>query len=367
MKMILFFFTTIMAFFNTFLEEESKITIPEDVITMHYKYVFEFINGDLLYCDSKMNDSCNITLNDMQNEKQFVINIPDTVLDSEYACNLWNITDIKYNNKKLFIALRGKIMILNYFANIFQLEKVLNINSILKEDLEPVTRIKIIDNKIIGVLDRYYDINTNQPYCFVIDLLDPTNNQTLKFREPKGYYWKLFRPRVCLDAGTREILESDITDYNIRIYDYDGVIKDSLKRVPKGWKQNLTDLEIPEDTDPRRTIYNLQNDTVTTSLMHKAQFVNDSTILVCYSIDDGDEESEYLYHFYYDVWRKKNNKWYLSVADFDSEAFDHKNQKNSDAPIHNGYLIIDNKIVSFHPDFSSIEDSFIMIRQMKEE
>lgn len=145
--------------------------------------------------------------------------------------------------------------------------------------------------------------------------------------DPHGSVFMFFRPRSVLDCSGKEILVSDIDRYEINLFDLNYGHIATLRRDSKRWV-GATDTgymklvpAVSTQYHPKKLIEELTPFMETKSFIKRADFVNDSTLLVSWlpgrtvdlvSAKIGIEIT------LYDIWRKSGNEWKLIAADLES-------------------------------------------------
>jgi hypothetical protein len=349
-----------------FLEYVNKYKVPENLAIEPFRYQYCFVEDDLYYLSDNPDSNCVVTLNCLSdtNKSDISLTIPSNLL--QYKCNK-NSIKITSSDGLIAVGIRNLILLYNRNQDNFELLNLFDVASIFDTKLTlSFDRIKLIAGKIIGFKDNYHaKYRTGTVFsCFEIDIKDSNNNQIRTFNEPEGFYWTLFQPRIIIDATANQILTTDITKYSIKIFDNKGEIKDSLLRNIPDWKAVTYPMTKFDGKHPTSIISYLQSDTTTTSLIHKAEFVNDSLIFVTYSIAD-EEETEYTYHEYHDLWTKKDGRWSLKQETIDGKELRKNKSHNITAPLNVEYEIFDGRILTFNFDYRDRQNNYVLIRRFK--
>lgn len=195
-------------------------------------------------------------------------------------------------------------------------------------DLLCFTNFKIVDDMLLGYRCTTADAggfgnfssfakNTNdtQLVSTAIMKYDLKNNKCLKFKlvypEPKGVGFLNFAPRNNMDCNGKYCIISDITEYNLYLYDTDWNL---IAKINPNHKEWVTDANLPN----RKTVASLYKGNVkdllalmnpftyTTSLIHNIYFKNDSTFLVSWSAPSGDTNMSNRYIFFFDEFKITN-------------------------------------------------------------
>lgn len=153
------------------------------------------------------------------------------------------------------------------------------------------------------------------------------------FTDPKGFPLLAYQPRRIISHYGKQFAIADITEYNIMLYDDNFNYQFTITRKPKTWVQQSGLYEelstIKSLNDILRESNRFDKINYKNSSIHLIDFLNDSTLFVCWSTDNTDnlDSTNMPLRFLYDIWRKDNKgKWYLHKKDM-VNIFFHKSEK----------------------------------------
>jgi hypothetical protein len=200
------------------------------------------------------------------------------------------------------------------FFEVIDLEKIFN-----KQILYYGTKIFLDYPYLYGWNDAYNSKrNAYNLYYYNVNLNNINNCEFFEIDLPKGFYWTLFQPRNVLDFTEGKYSYSHITEYEIYINNINTGIIDTIKRNVPNWKSNTYSNDKFNGLHPVQIAETLQNDSLYTSLIHRVNFINESTLLVCYSNSRDENKNGQLYSFTYDVWKYYGSKWHFHKEYTDS-------------------------------------------------
>jgi len=301
-------------------------------------------NGNLSYYSKLMNNNCEIKIFTISNPpKKYVIHI-NKEFNNFNTCNMMLISNIDTYKDSLYLITSQKILKYHYnskndsieFSNYIDLVGTLN-----KNILYFANEIHLDYPYIYGIKSEFNSKRLDEGvfYYFKINLNNYFENKFQSIDYPAGFYWTIATPRNIIHFSKSSYLVTDITKYEIRIFDNNDHLIDKIYRNPIFWKASTYNVEKFKNKHPME-IYNiLQNDTTTKSLIHRVNFLDENRILVCYS--NTKDDSEKIYDFYYDIWVRNNNKWELKQSDFDIVFL----KKKLGMELNSNYNIIDNKLL----------------------
>lgn len=277
------------------------------------------IDGKIAYYSKCIDENCNINLYlTTEKNKAYVINI-----NSEYnnynACGSTLISNIVTYKDTLFFVTSKKL--LKYYYNKSS-DSIEFINAIDLEKLFSRDILYYANNIYLNYPNIYCeksDYNSKRLdegvfYYFKINLQNIAENKFKKFEYPSGFYWSVVKPRNIIDFGRENYLITDITNYKIKVYNYNDSLVDSINRNVSFWKAETYDNDKFKNQHPAKIFEFITNDTLTKTLIHRVKFLTDRQILVCYS-NNSDDSSDKLYDLYFDLWEKTNKGWELSSQD----------------------------------------------------
>ncbi len=290
----------------------------------------------------------------------FIIELSDS-LSMFKECDT-HIGGIVARNDTIFVAYVNKLLLFKYEKyGICPLINQINLYETFPKNNAYYARKLFIDkNEIIGMGESFIqqssklDSNNNYkriPYdyqdLFVwrYNFKDSSRNILKYFDYPKGFYWTNIQPRNCMDYCDNQYLQTDITEYKIRIYDDNFNLIDSIERNLPNWI-SLTE-NIEKHTNGYGNIADLQSNIYIKSLINRVNFITKDRILVCYSMKDEEFErnSNKLYNLVFDVWEKINGKWELTESDLDETKY--KKVKSENGYFHwSNYNIYNNLLYS---------------------
>lgn len=142
--------------------------------------------------------------------------------------------------------------------------------------------------------------------------------QNYEFNLPSDFQMSYYRPHRRLEYQFSKFLISGITNYEIKIFDINSNSEQILNRDDSIFNNSssVSEMLVPNDYNYWK-LNNKFNDSLfcTVGRILLTDFVNDSTILVCYSKSDRDCSS--TNKFCYDIWvfNRLTESWYLKYQD----------------------------------------------------
>ncbi len=161
----------------------------------------------------------------------------------------------------------------------------------------------LFDSKIVLLNDSFGISGNSEPPTFVeIDLSKMAVSKKRNLPMPKGSAFSSMKPREIFSFYNGKIIVSDITEYKIRIYNYNLELINNINYKPVNWKSNsklISEIENCKDFNTfRAEIEKYKN----ISLIERVVFLNDTTLMVTWL------RSSYP-DLVCDIWIKKNNNW----------------------------------------------------------
>lgn len=256
----------------------------------------------------------------------------------------WLVHFTVYNNS-LFIL--GQYYVY-HFENVFSKGK-----PILKHKYETDDMYEYIyfyNNRLV-LAKSCFSCSQQHTKVFIIDLSLNKNFKHI-FENPIGFPLTTFKPRKIISFYKNTFLVSDITQYKIKIFDGNFNLIQELIRSSSEWdkdsnkKFNNNLIKIKNFKDLQKYMnYFSQAESKYYTIVN-ADFINDKTILVCYSTSLKNPNGEFEY--YYDIWKKdENGKWIL----FEKDLRNSKQNQNSKFNYNdlNGfwgqYFLFENRII----------------------
>jgi len=216
----------------------------------------------------------------------------------------------------------------NYFFRRYENKLVSIFTSPKKGGLNDV--LKLINNKFIrGHSNTQNDdlIEKNQTWVEVFDLEKKTR-RLYEFPNPSGLEYMYFQPRNLIDFTADQVFVMDVLEYKVKIYNYDGLLKDSIYNpfvdnnivLPKKsditteepYQFNLMTQRVRKYVEVyRRNLFNAK-------IMCSINLLNDSTMLLCWNKPNAEKNN---YGYVYDIWKHNSTskKWVLFKSNLVSE------------------------------------------------
>lgn len=222
------------------------------------------------------------------------------------------LIDSNFNGTLLDIDIDSSHIVYNTYTSInyYNYNKE---NSLLKLKLELSEYIELKNNKTYSYTCYLAAKECKSKQRTYVQELNSFKDSSKKniFPEPKGIDLTGFVPIKEITLLDSIIAISDIIDYNIKLYNRDKNILDSIVLNPIGWKQYSGTLPIydcgPYINNFFQECYNIIDNYSRLKLLNT---LNDSTLFVTwctgYTLDD-DTRFEYNH----DIWVNKSNKWSL--------------------------------------------------------
>ncbi len=189
----------------------------------------------------------------------------------------------------------------------------------------------------------------------IYDILEKKIITEKILENPSGVEHVLFIPFQNMDYQNGYFAIADFDNYNIKIYDDKNIqLLHTISRVPQKWKpiencEKCKEVAKTFDDDIKQgklysIIGKLNRTTLSFSVIKRVNFLNDTTLLVCYEnrVTDDYWDSEW----YYDIWVYRNGKWVEKYVDLFA-----KGNRNSPQPnfcfsmnyvLNNGNLVFRN-------------------------
>lgn len=285
----------------TYLKLEKQIMLPKE-ITDYKDLIIKYINNEVYIYKMYMGelspkDSLPIYRINDNGIFKLIVKVPRSQ---------W-INNFDICNNKLYLL--GQ-----YYLNIYMINDTAL--TLINEIKIPSTYldIRVCNDKIIlnsicwsctnkGIKTLIYDTSGNY-----IDYHE--------FNRPHGFRLEFWSPSKRLDYYHNKYLVSNILDYNITIFNdkFDTIGK--LSRVIPILENNKNDTSFNDEITYKEWIktQNITNDkSSSASRIELAEFIDDTTILVCYS----DTRKSQIDQHIHDIWRLNSSKntWELYKAD----------------------------------------------------
>jgi hypothetical protein len=288
MKMLILFimvFIPVSAFsqLDSILEYQACFDMPYEPTYGNSLYYY---NGDIF---ASRQNSKGFKLINLSKNSHLLFELPDTL-------DYWDTFTFAISNDTIF----------NFDWNLFHAYDMNKKKHLFSTMTSGCGRnIKVIGSKVmnygVGFCGRMD--HRDQSTIDLIDL-DKKNQLFLKFPNPSAEGFAFFQPSNVMEVDTDYVYLADYDKYNIVIYDYDGNLIDTIKRVPNEWIS--TDKEIPEyplgSYQPTVFINKIRPYTAITSLIQNISLIGDDRLFVAWSIPNGEE---FGYIMRYDLWEKK--------------------------------------------------------------
>ncbi|GAB1372266.1 hypothetical protein MASR1M45_23280 [Candidatus Kapaibacterium sp.] len=338
-NIFILFFASLVNFQEYIIESDDKY-----FNTLHIDYIS--INDDIYLYETIISKDCKIFLKNLNDQnKEYVLEL-DPEFSKFKTCNKILISNIQSIKDTLLFVTSDKVL-KYYFDTVgdkFDLIEVINLEEIFKKPiLYYGTKIFLEYPYLYGWNDLYNSKNSsNNLYYYKVDLNNLNIREFIELDLPKGFYWTLFQPRNIIDFTNGKFLYTNVTEYEIYIHNFSKGIIDTIKRDLPDWRSNTFSNTKFSGIHPVQIAETLQKESETNCLIHRASFVNDSTILVCYSGIENEKKGGQLYSFYYDIWKYYDNKWYIKNEHKDKFLLN----SNKELSINQSYRILFNNIFS---------------------
>lgn len=253
-----------------------------------------------------------------------------------YKPNKNVVLDFVINDSLCFVIVGEELLKYNYKNNKYIYDRAIKLES-------GFARIEFCNGQLalypylLGKLYHpakmaFYDINTmNQISSHIFDT-------------PKGASLTYEQPKQIFFLKNDKIILSDITDYNIRIYDIDFKLLNQINYKPQSWSfdTNLA-IQIESEIDFQKfrgkiSVYRKM------PIIQSVDLLNDSTLIVCRTSKNEEQ-------YYYDIWQLVDDRWVLlpeTLIDYNSQASNISNlplSNNFYTYFCNYYRVLDGKII----------------------
>lgn len=207
-------------------------------------------------------------------------------------------------------------------------------------------------NRKICLLKSCFSCFEQNTKAYIIDLKKNTVSSHI-FESPIGFPLTYFQPRRIISFFKNSILVSDITKYQVRIYDTKFQLISEFRRPSIDWDKDsnvnfnkkLTQLKTLKDLLKYGVYFTEATDKYYTIV--NVDFLDDTTILVCYSTSL--KSKDISFEFYFDIW-KKNDKglWYLTEKDLQDSKQKPESKFNYDdlSSFYGQYFIFEKTIIT---------------------
>lgn len=214
------------------------------------------------------------------------------------------------------------------------------------------SHIKITDSVAV-FYDSYISHGDGRTMIHKYNYLNRTEVYNYTFPNPEGYELSFIAPRRLIDYCDGQILLSDLSNYNLRIFDENKNLVTKFSVTPDKWKQpdNLDSSLMIVKNDPS-LIHEYLGDFSSlernNSTIQLVDFIDNKTIMVCWSSFDDNQDRQFQY---YDFWKKKDGRWHLTKSDLTDRSFNHLMEQQFSLKLH------------FYFSYSyQISDSYILLK-----
>ena len=247
--------------------------------------------------------------------------------------NEW-ILSFETNDSLLLLLCQGSFLIYK-FAN----EKIIFEG---RHELINKAHSTYLHNNRLYFYNRFYGnvYDNTKPEIIIFNLSLKKFENSLDFEIPRGSALLFLQPRRTFSIYKDRIILSDLTTYNIRIYNFKKELLGTLQRKPDLWNNDsLVCYEMDRQNNLDKFRANIGKYEFLSSI-NLVDFLNDSTILVCWN---GITHNK----FYYDIWKLKSGNWKLSKKDLVCRTYNEKDIFNINyyPIVHCQYKISDGKIL----------------------
>lgn len=301
-------------------------------------------NGNLAYYSKLMNNDCEIKLFTISNpSKKYLIHV-NKEFNNYNTCNMMLVSNIATYKDSLYLITSKKILkyVYNPKSDSIEFSKYIDLVGILNKDILYFANELYLDYPYIyGIKSEYNSKRLDEGvfYYFKINLNDNFDNKFHSIDYPAGFYWTVAGPRNIIDFSKSQYLVTDITKYEIRIFNTNDSLIETISRNPDFWRASTYKNEKFKDKHPMEIFNYIKDDSSTKSLIHRVNFMNENRIMVCYSNEK--QNSDNIFDYFYDVWERNDSKWELKQSDLESDIL---NEKFGVKLIPN-YQIIENKLL----------------------
>jgi len=216
----------------------------------------------------------------------------------------------------------------NYFFRRYKNKLIPIFTSPKKGGLNDV--LKLINNKYIrGHCNTQNDdlIEKTQTWVEIFDLEKKTRRM-YEFPNPSGLEYMYFQPRNLIDFTADQVFVMDVLEYKVKIYNYDGTLKDSIYNpfvennivVPK---KAIIVIEEQHSFNVftqkvRRNVEVFRKNLFNAKIMCSINLLNDTTMLLCWNKPNAEKNN---YGYVYDIWKVNSlsKKWELFKSNLVSE------------------------------------------------
>lgn len=310
---------------------------------MYYDYIN--INDEAYIYETAISKDCKIILKNLQNQqKEYILEIKPE-FSKFNTCNKILISNIQMYNDTIVFVTSDKVCKYNYnpIKDEFDFYEVIDLENIFQKQILYYGNIIFLDYPILyGWKESYNSKRTEMNLYYYKVNLNDNISEFYSLDLPKGFYWTIFQPRNVLDFTHGKFLYTHITDYKIYINNFrQGTIDTIIREVPN-WQSNTYSNDKFNGMHPAKIAEYLQKDTTINYLIHRANFLNDSTLLICYSGKNDNANKGQLYTFKYDLWRYNGTKWLFQNEFNDNFVLN----SNTQISIYQNYKIFNNEIYS---------------------
>lgn len=235
--------------------------------------------------------------------------------------NFKELSFFTFDNNKLYIGNTYNIYIFEVKSRNGNKIEFKSIDNYRYPFVLSASGIKQLGHSLFIPYDYAYKKYYENPIFFCT--LDSNNKKTkqIHLNLSKGLFFNYFAPRNSISASNSYVASCDNTEYNIYIYDYNGIVLDTLKGEFAG-KNYMTKEEIEEFeknidyyAQPPQII-GIVNESLLfakINILRNIHFIDDNTLLVCYTsplnTTTDPFEANFDNVFKYDIWQKIDGKW----------------------------------------------------------
>ncbi len=331
--------------FLSLFNSNEKITLDSNYNYEGYSIVdYCVFNGNLAYYSKLMNNDCEIKLYTISNPtKRYIIHV-NKEFNNYNTCNKTLISNIVTYKDSVYLITSQKILkyVYNPKSDSIEFSKYIDLVGILNKDILYFANELYLDYPYIyGIKSEYHSKRLDEGffYYFKINLNDVFDNKFHSIDYPAGFYWTVAGPRNIIDFSKSYYLVTDITKYEIRFFDTNDSLIETITRNPDFWRACTYKNEKFKDKHPMEIFNYIKDDSTTKSVIHRVNFMDENRILICYSNEK--DYSDNIFDYFYDVWERNNNKWELKQSDLGSDILKAK----FGGELIPNYQIIDNKLL----------------------
>lgn len=250
-------------------------------------------------------------------------------IDFDFIESKFELSSFAISDNYLIISGMDRFLIYNKKNDEFVFSYVISAEDVYgHNDQLCFSKLKIVDNILLGYRCTLGDAgaesflkqaNDTQLVSTAIMKYDLKNKKLLNFKmvypEPKGFAFLNFAPRENIDCNGNFYIISDVTEYNLYLYDTDWNLTDKISPNHSTW---IIDEKLPDARTVATACRKFGNTATfdlvssflhTTSLTYNVMFLNDETILVDWSVPYSENKKERK--MFYDIFKIKDGKLLL--------------------------------------------------------